>query len=48
MNFSQVHRQFLCAKYFLSLATRVLSKIAAFNVIHDLNVFFHLIYHWKN
>ena len=27
------------AKYFLSLATRVLSKIAAFNVIHDLNVF---------
>ena len=27
------------AKYFLSLATRVLSKIATFNVIHDLNVF---------
>ena len=27
------------AKYFLSLATRVLSKIDVFNVIHDLNVF---------
>jgi len=44
MNFSQVHRQFLWAnyhaKYFLSLATRVLSKIAVINVIHDLNIFF--------
>jgi|TARA_B110001452_G_C15153421_1_gene401408 hypothetical protein len=43
MNFSQVRKQFLWAnyhaKYSLGLATKVLSKIAAFNVIHDLNVF---------
>lgn len=43
MNILQLNRQFLWAinhtKSFLDLATRILSKIAAFNMIHDLNVF---------